>query len=40
MSRDVLTAPLYLRPTGQNHPRAVFQRDDPFVDVLREWAKR
>jgi hypothetical protein len=40
MSRDVLTAPLYLRPTGQNHPRAIFQRDDPFVDVLREWAKR
>lgn len=40
MSRDVLTAPLYLRPTGQNHPRAIFGRDDPFVEVLRQWAQR
>lgn len=40
MSRDVLTAPLYVRPLGQNHPRAVFTADDPVVDVLRRWADR
>jgi hypothetical protein len=40
MSRDVQTAPLFLRPTGQNHPRAIFSREDPVVEVLREWAKR
>ena len=39
MSRDVTTAPLYLRPTGQNHPRPIFQADDPIVDVLRQWAQ-
>ncbi len=40
MSRDVLTAPLYVRPTGQNHPRAIFPREDPFLEVLRQWAQR
>lgn len=40
MSPDVLTAPLFLRPTGQNHPRAIFGRDDPFVETLRQWAQR
>lgn len=40
MSRDVQTAPLYLRPAGQNHPRQVFERDDPVVELLREWARR
>jgi hypothetical protein len=40
MSRDVLTAPIFVRPTGQNHPRAVFGRDDPVVDLLRQWAQR
>lgn len=43
MSRDVSTAPLYLRPAGQNHPRALFRRDDPnepFLQLLREWAQR
>jgi hypothetical protein len=44
MSRDVLTAPIYLRPTGQNHPRTVFGRDDTegkaVLEVLRQWASR
>lgn len=40
MSRDVQTAPLFLRPTGQNHPRAIFPREDPVVDLLRQWAQR
>jgi hypothetical protein len=40
MSRDIQTAPIFLRPTGANHPRAVFAKDDPVVDVLREWARR
>jgi hypothetical protein len=40
MSRDVLTAPLYLRPTGQNHPRTIFPKDDPVVDVIRQWAMK
>ena len=39
-TRDVLTAPVYLRPTGQNHPRAIFPTNDPFVDVLRQWAQK
>jgi hypothetical protein len=40
MSRDVATAPLYVRPTGNNHPRAIFQKDDPVVEVIRQWAAR
>jgi hypothetical protein len=40
MSRDVQTAPLFLRPTGQNHPRQVFAREDPVVEVLRQWAQK
>jgi len=40
MSRDYQTAPLFLRPTGQNHPRAVFAREDPVVEVIRLWAQR
>jgi len=40
MSRDVTTAPIYVRPTGQNHPRAVFPREDPVLEVLRQWAQR
>jgi hypothetical protein len=40
MSRDYLTAPILVRPTGNNHPRAIFDKDDPVVDVIREWAQR
>lgn len=40
MSRDYLTAPLFVRPTGQNHPRTVLAPDDPVVEVIRQWAQR
>jgi hypothetical protein len=40
MSRDVSTAPLFLRPTGQNHPRQIFTREDPVVEILRQWAQK
>ena len=40
MSRDVQTAPLFLRPAGQNHPRQIFPREDPVVEVLRQWAQK
>jgi hypothetical protein len=40
MSRDVATAPLFVRPTGQNHPRAIFAAGDPVQDLLREWAQK
>jgi hypothetical protein len=39
MSRDYLTAPIYVRPLGSNHPRAIFTSDDPAVDVLKRWAE-
>ena len=40
MSRDVTTAPLFLRPTGRNHPRQIFPPEDPVVEVLRQWAQK
>lgn len=40
MSRDIDTAPIFLRPTGANHPREVFPKDDPVVEILREWARK
>lgn len=40
MSRDIETAPILLRPLGFNHPRAIFDRSDPAVEVLRQWAGR
>lgn len=40
MSRDYLTAPLFVRPTGNNHPRAVFAKDDPVAEVIRLWAAK
>ena len=40
MSRDIDTAPIFLRPTGANHPREVFPKDDPIVEILREWARK
>lgn len=40
MSRDFATAPLLLRPTGQNHPRAIFLRGDPAEDIIRQWAQK
>lgn len=40
MSRDHLTSPLYVRPTGANHPRVIFDKNDPVVEVIRAWAQR
>jgi hypothetical protein len=40
MSRDYLTAPLFLRPTGSNHPRAIFQKDDPVADIIKQWSQK
>lgn len=40
MSRDITTAPLLLRPTGQNHPRVIFPKDDPAAEILRQWAQK
>jgi hypothetical protein len=41
MSRDYQTAPFYLRPTGQNHPRTIFPRDDQaMVALIRQWAQK
>lgn len=40
MSRDAKTAPIFVRPSGQNHPRAIFSREDPVVEVIREWAQK
>lgn len=40
MSRDYLTAPIYLRPIGQNHPRKIFEPSDPVVEVIKTWAQK
>lgn len=40
MSRDPATAPIVVRPTGANHPRAVLQKNDPAIEVLRRWAQK
>ena len=40
MSRDYLSAPLYVRPLGANHPRQIFAAGDPVVDVIRTWASK
>ena len=40
MSRDIDTAPIFLRPTGSNHPREIFPKEDPVVEILREWARK
>ncbi len=41
MSRDYVTAPLYVRPLGHAHPRPVFTDQDPVVQkVLMTWAAK
>jgi hypothetical protein len=42
MSRDYLTAPLFVRPSnGLNHPRVVFSPSDPQVNqILSTWASK
>jgi len=41
MSVDYTTAPLYVRPSGHDHPRAIFQEGDPLVVMLLStWASK
>lgn len=40
MSRDYLTAPIVVRPSGANHPRQVVTKDDPVLETVRQWAAR
>lgn len=41
MSRDYLTAPLYVRPSNNaHHPRQIFAPNDPVVEVIKTWAQR
>jgi hypothetical protein len=41
MSHDVLSAPLFVRPSGNNHPRAVFSSTDAQVrQILQTWASK
>ncbi len=40
MSRDYLTAPIVVRPSGQNHPRKVVDPSDPSVRVIATWATK
>jgi hypothetical protein len=38
MSTDYTTAPIYVRPTGNNHPRQIFTPTDPVVQIIATWA--
>ena len=41
MSRDYTTAPIFVRPSGANHPRAVVSSTDPTViQLLSTWASK
>ena len=41
MSQDWQTAPLFVRPSGNNHPRAVFDQSDVQVRaLLMTWASK
>lgn len=40
MSRDYLTAPILVRPLGATHPRPIFVKGDPVIDVLQQWAAK
>lgn len=40
MSRDYLTAPILVRPLGATHPRPIFMKGDPAIDVLQQWAAK
>lgn len=42
MSRDYMTAPLFVRPSnGANHPRVVFMPNDPQINqLLSTWASK
>jgi hypothetical protein len=39
MSRDYMNAPLFVRPSGTSHPRAVFNSGDTTINqLLLEWS--
>jgi hypothetical protein len=41
MSRQYTQAPLFVRPTGHNHPRQIFSPNDPQVQqLLSTWASK
>jgi hypothetical protein len=42
MSRDYMTAPLFVRPSSSlNHPRTIFDPKDPAVNkLLSTWASK
>ena len=41
MTREPELAALLLRPTGHSaHPRAIFSKDDPDAELIREWANQ
>jgi hypothetical protein len=41
MNSDPTQAPLYVRPSGNNHPRAIFPPGDPAVlELLNAWATK
>lgn len=39
MNKDYTSAPLFVRPSGSNHPRVIFDQNDPQVNqLLATWA--
>jgi hypothetical protein len=41
MSHQYTTAPIFVRPGGSNHPRAIFDPSDPQVNMLlAAWASK
>ncbi len=41
MSHQYTTAAIFVRPSGSNHPRAIFAADDPQVNqLLATWASK
>jgi hypothetical protein len=41
MSRQYTTAPIFVRPSGSNHPRSVFTTSDTTVNsILATWASK
>lgn len=39
MNKDYTSAPLFVRPSGSNHPRTIFDANDPQVNqLLATWA--
>jgi hypothetical protein len=41
MSRQYTTAPIFVRPSGSNHPRSVFSTSDTQVNqILATWASK